>query len=170
MKSLAKKVVFIAFVVFGVNSANAQAIQLLGDFKDWSAYATSQGANKLCFAMSKPKDINPKLDGYDQAYIYISHRPNENIKNEINFIPGFKLASNSNPSMKIDTSSHKLFTKENSTWLDDASKSDELVGQIRAGATLLISALNSDGIKIVQTFSLSGATAASRAIARACAQ
>ncbi len=168
MKSLAKKVAFIAFVIFGINSASAQSVQLLGDFKDWSAFTTSQGVNKLCFVMSKPKDISPKPDGYDQAYFYISHRVNENIKNEINFVPGFKLAPNSDATIKIGSVSHKLFIKENSAWLDDASKSDELVGQMRAGATLLISALSSDGTKIVQTFSLSGATAASRAIDRAC--
>ncbi len=160
----------IIFVILGLSAsgAKAQSVQLLSDHKDWSAYATSQGANKICFTLSKPKTITPKPEGYKQAYLYISHRPDENIRNEINLVAGFEFAQNSNATIQIGSLTYDLFTKDDSAWLDDISKADELLGQMRAGATLNVSGLTKAGVKITQVYSLSGVTAASRTIDRAC--
>ena len=39
--------------------ALAQDVTLLDKFKDWSAYAAA-GTPKVCFAVAKPKEMNPK--------------------------------------------------------------------------------------------------------------
>lgn len=164
------KISLIIAILFSLatGSVQAQSVRLLGDYKDWSAYATSQGANKLCFTLSKPKDISPKPDDYTQAYLYITHRPNDNIRNEINIVAGFEFAKNSNATIKIGGQLYELFISGDSAWLDDTSKTDELVGQMRAGSTLSISGLTASGVKVTQVYSLSGVTAASRAINREC--
>ncbi len=41
--------------------ALAQEVTLLEKFKDWSAYAAT-GPAKVCFAVAKPTDSNPKKD------------------------------------------------------------------------------------------------------------
>ncbi len=160
----------IIFVMLGLSlsGAKAQSVQLLSDHKDWSAFTTSQGGNKICFTLSKPKTISPKPQGYKQAYLYISHRPGENIRNELNLIAGFEFAQNSNATIQVGSLTYDLFTKDDSAWLDDISKSAELLGQMRAGATLNVSGLTKTGVKVTQVYSLSGVTAASRAIDRAC--
>jgi len=157
----------IVFILIS-NAAFAQSVNLLGDHKDWSAYTTSQGDNKLCFTISKPKNVSPKPNDYKQSYLYITHKPNENIKNEINFVAGFEFAPNSNASINVGGQLYPLFVKGDAAWLDDVSKANNLVGQMRAGSILTISGLTVTGVKITQTFSLSGVTAASRAIDRAC--
>lgn len=158
-------------VAIGVLSslpASAQSVRLIGDFRDWSAYATSEGAGALCFAVSKPQDIDPIPDGYTEAYIYLTNRPAESIRNEFNLVAGYALAPDSQATATISGQSFALFTENDAAWLLDPAQSDSLASAIRAGATLVVEATSDKGIKIAQTFSLSGATAASRAIESDC--
>lgn len=154
-------------VVFS-GAAQAQSVRLLGDFRDWSAYSTSQGVGKLCFVLSKPQDVRPTPDDYSQSYLYLTHRPGESVRNELNFVAGFALAANSPTTVSIDGRSFILFAEADAAWLDDPSLSNDVAGNMRAGSTLTVQGSTADGVKVVQTFSLSGVTAASRAIDREC--
>ena len=60
--------------------------------------------------------------------------------------------------------SFDLFTQKDSAWLLDASQNDNLAGALRAGNQVIVEGATSTGIAVTETFSLSGATAASRAI------
>ncbi len=160
-------IVGVAFAFSSV-TAKAQSVQLLGDFKDWSAYSTSQGSGKLCFILSKPENVSPEPENYTQSYLYLTHRPSENIRNEFNFIAGFEFASEAQAILKIGAESYDLFTKADAAWLADRDLSKKVAGQMRAGSKLIIESMSNNNVKISQTFSLSGVTAASRAIDREC--
>ena len=81
-----------ALIGFSAGAASAQSVTLIGTFKDWAAYSASEGAGAVCFAMSKPSDVSPSPDGYTQAYLYLTHRPSENVSNELNLVAGFEFA------------------------------------------------------------------------------
>lgn len=146
----------------------AQSVSLLGDFRDWSAYATKDGVSKICFIISKPTATDPSPDGYTQGYLYLTNRPGENIKNELNFVAGYDFAPDTKAVMTIGGQSFELFTQKDAAWLDDVNLTQDVAGAMRAGSTLVIEGTTQKGIKVKQTFSLSGATAASRAIDGAC--
>jgi hypothetical protein len=61
-----------------------------------------------------------------------------------------------------------LFTQKDSAWLLDASQTDNLAGAMRAGQSVVIQGTTDKGILVAETFSLSGATAASKAIDSGC--
>jgi hypothetical protein len=144
--------------------AEAQSVQLLGAFKDWSAYSASEGAGAMCFAMSKPTDVAPSPDGYTQGYLYLTHRPAENVNNEINVVAGFDFAPDQPATLTVDGKSFALFTQKDSGWLADATQNDALAGALRAGQTVVIQGTADKGVLVSETFSLAGATAASKAI------
>ena len=146
----------------------AQSVRLIGDFRDWSAYATSEGAGVLCFALSKPQDINPIPDGYTEAYLYLTNRPAESISNEFNLVAGYVFAPDSAATVTVSGQSFDLFTENDAAWLLDPGQSDNLASAMRAGSSLVIEGTSDKGIRIAQTFSLSGATAASRALESDC--
>lgn len=150
------------------SAAQAQSVRLLGDFRDWSAYTTSQGAGKLCFVLSKPKDVRPTPDDYSDAYLYLTHRPGERIRNELNFVAGYGFAPETSAVMNIGGRSYDLFVEADAAWLDDPAQSDNIAGNMRAGSTLTVEGTTAAGVQVVQTFSLSGITAASRAMDREC--
>ena len=145
-------------------AASAQSVQLIGQFRDWSAYSASEGAGAVCFAMSKPSEVTPSPDGYTQAFLYLTHRPSENVANEINLVAGFEFAPDQPATLTVGGKSFDLFTQKDAAWLLDASQNDNLAGALRAGQSVVIEGTTDKGILVTETFSLSGATAASKAI------
>jgi len=149
---------------FAVTPVAAQSVQALGDFRDWAAYSASDGSGQVCFALSKPTDVSPPVDGYTQAYLYLTQRPAQGISNEINLVAGFNFAPDQPATLTVGSTSFDLFTQKDAAWLLDSTQADNLAGAMRAGSTLTIEGTTERGILVTQTFSLSGATAASRAI------
>jgi len=159
----------IAGLVFTSSAVQAQSVRLLGDYRDWSAYTTSEGAGKLCFVLSKPKDVSPKPTSFSEAYLYLTHRPGESVRNEFNFVAGFGFAPETTATVKIGSQVFDLFVESDAAWLDDPTLADAIAGRMRAGSSLTIESTTDQGERVTQTFSLSGITAASRAIDRECA-
>ena len=155
-------------LLLGVSPAFAQSVQQIGTFKDWSAYSASEGAGSICFAMSKPSDVQPQPDGYTQAYLYLTHRPADNVSNELNLVAGFDFAPDQPASLTANGKSYDLVTQKDAAWLRDPKQNDNLAGSMRAGTNLSIQGTTDKGILVTETFSLSGATAASHAIDAGC--
>ncbi|MEO5808094.1 invasion associated locus B family protein [Devosia sp.] len=150
-------------------AANAESVRLLGDFRDWSSYASADSSTgAVCFSLTKPKTVEPQPDGYTQAHLYITHRPAENIKNEFNLVAGFAFQPDSTATITVGGQSFTLFTQNDTAWLDDANQSDNLASAIRAGSSMVVEGTTAGGIKVVENFSLSGATAAAKAINDEC--
>ena len=162
------RVAAVGAALLAISPASAQSVRSLGDFRDWAAYATSESSGTVCFAVSKPTDVDPTPDGFTDAYLYLTHRPGENVSNEINLVAGYTFAADSKATLSVGGREFALFTDRDAAWLDDPEQSETLAGVLRAGSSLTIEGTSDKGIKIVETFSLSGATAASRAIDGEC--
>jgi hypothetical protein len=157
-----------ALIGFSAGAASAQSVTLIGTFKDWAAYSASEGAGAVCFAMSKPSDVSPSPDGYTQAYLYLTHRPSENVSNELNLVAGFEFAPDQPATLTVGGKSFDLFTQKDAAWLLDTSQNDSLAGALRSGNSVVVQGTSAKGILISETVSLTGATAASRAIDSGC--
>lgn len=155
---------FAVLAALAASPVAAQSVQALGEFRDWAAYSAAEGTGQVCFAMSKPTDVSPPVDGYTQAYLYLTHRPAEGVTNELNLVAGFDFAPDQPATLTVSGKSFDLFTQRDAAWLLDASQNDNLAGALRAGSTVVIEGTTDKGILVTETFSLSGATAASRAI------
>ncbi|VAW17152.1 hypothetical protein MNBD_ALPHA11-1510 [hydrothermal vent metagenome] len=90
------------------------------------------------------------------------------MRNEFNMIAGYEFAPESVAIAKVGSNTYELFTSADAAWLSDPEQSEAFARDLRAGANLLIEGSSVGGEDIVQTFSLSGATASSRAINSAC--
>ena len=158
----------IVLIGAGISPALAQSVQQIGVFKNWSAYSASEGAGAMCFAMSKPTDVSPQPDGYTQAYLYLTHRPAEKVSNELNLVAGFEFAPDQPATLSVGGKDFPLFTQKDAAWLLDATQNDNLAGAMRAGTSVVVQGTTAQGILVSETFSLSGATAASKALNSGC--
>ena len=61
----------------------AQSVKLIGEFRSWSAYSSTEQTGAVCFALSRPTEITPQPDGFTEAYLYLTHRPAEHLTNEL---------------------------------------------------------------------------------------
>ncbi len=169
MKSVVKfAATFVLVLVLTIGSGFAQQVRVLGDFRNWSAFSANDGAGVICFSMSKPKDIEPVPDGYTQAYVFLTTRDAQNIKNEFNLIAGYEFEADSIAVARVGSRVYDLYTKDDAAWLKDVSQTQAFARALRAGSNMIIEGTSSDGLKIVQTYSLSGVSAASRAVNAAC--
>lgn len=157
-----------AFASLAAGPALAQSVKQIGVYRDWSAYTATENNGQICFAVSKPVEVVPSPDGYTQAYLYLTRRPAEKIADELNLVAGFTFAADQPATLTVNGAVFNLFTKDDSAWLDDPAQNDNVAGTMRAGTTAVIDATSDKGIKIRETFSLSGATAASKAIDSGC--
>ncbi len=148
--------------------AQTQSARVLGDFRDWSSYAADDGSGTMCFAMTRPKTTQPTPSGYGDAYLYITNRPGEDLVNEFNVVAGYTFQTGSMATVSIGGQNFALFTQGDAAWLDDSAQSANLAAAIRAGSTMVVTGTDATGTQIVQTYSLSGATAAQQASGAEC--
>jgi hypothetical protein len=146
----------------------AQSARVLGDFRDWSSYAADDGGGTICFAMTKPTSTEPTPANYGDAYLYVTDRPGEDVANEFNVVAGYTFQTGSTASVSVGGQTFPLFTQGDAAWLDDSGQSASLAAAIRAGSTLVVTGTDASGTEIVQTYSLSGATAAQQAVGAEC--
>lgn len=158
----------LAAITASVLPAQAQSARVLGDFRDWSSYAADDGMGTICFAMTRPKSTQPQPAGYGDAYIYVTTRPAEDVVNEFNVVAGYTFQTGSKAIVSIGGQNFNLFTQGDAAWLDDASQAANLASAIRAGSTITVQGIAADGTSIVQSYSLSGATAAQQAVGAEC--
>lgn len=155
-------------ILLAPGPAAAQSVKLLGEFRSWTAYSATESTGPVCFALSKPVSTDPVPDGFTEALLYLTNRPSEGVTNELNLVAGYTFAPETPAVAIIDGQTFELFTEKDGAWLRDATQSNALASALRAGSTVVIEGTSEKGIKITQTFSLSGATAASRAISDNC--
>jgi hypothetical protein len=151
-----RAIALLSLLAFSALPATAQSVRSLGDYRDWSAYSATEGTGPVCFALSKPKDVTPTPDGYTEAFLYLTHRPSEAVRNEINLVAGFTFAPDTPATLSISGTSYDLFTEGDAAWLLNPGQNDDLAGTIRAGTTLTIEGTTSMGIRVVETFCSTG--------------
>jgi hypothetical protein len=129
----------------------------LGSYGDWGAYAAQGGRDKTCYALAQPKDRTPKGRLKDvTAYVFISTRPAENIRNEVAINLGYPTKDGSAAVAEIDGASYELITKGDNAWVKDQSKEKEFVGALRGGSKLVVKASSARGTNTTDSYSLRG--------------
>lgn len=163
-----RAVLGIAIAALLTAPALAQSVRLIGEFRSWSAYSATEQTGPVCFALTRPTEITPQPDGFSGAYLYLTNRPSIGVRNELNLVAGYTFAADTPATATVSGQTFELFTDKDAAWLKNPSQNDNLAGALRAGSSVVIEGTSDNGIKVSQTFSLSGATAASRAIEGNC--
>ncbi|RDE09648.1 invasion associated locus B family protein [Pelagibacterium lacus] len=158
----------LGLIAFCVPPALAQSVRILGEHSAWSAYATAEGAERICFALSRPTQTSPQPSGFTQGYFYITHRPGQAIRSEINIVPGYAFAPGSAARLSVGGQSFALYVEDDAAWLADPNQTAAATQAIRGGSTMTVEGTALGGETVSQTYSLSGATAATNAINDAC--
>ena len=147
--------------------AMAQSVRVLSEHNAWTAYATTESAGQICFVLSRPTATEPEA-GTSEGYFYITHRPAQGVLSEINIVTGYGLDSEATASLIVGSQSFELYTQDDAAWLADTGETTSAIQAIRGGSTMVVEGTRADGSTVRQTFSLSGATAATNAIDGAC--
>lgn len=160
----------LAFVLPGA-AAQAQApagSRLAGTFSDWSVYTSQQGGNKVCYAVTQPKVRLPAGLNRDPAYLFVSSRPAERVRNEVSFVMGFRTRPGQDAEAAVDSRKFALVTKEANAWIKDPSQEAAVLAAFRSGSKVIVKSTSARGSSLTDEYSLSGISAALQQLSREC--
>jgi invasion protein IalB len=131
---------------------------MLGQYGEWGAYTGVSGGKKVCFALGKPSSsqTNPPNRPRDPAYLFVSTRPAENVRNEVSVVIGYSFKANSEASAEIDTAKFAMYTLNDGAWIKDAADEGRMVDAMRKGANLVVKGTSGRGTETTDRYALKG--------------
>jgi hypothetical protein len=143
---------------------------LLGQYGDWGAYTATPGGKKVCFALAKPagSQTNPANRPRDPAYMFISSRPAEKVKDEVSIIIGYGFKPNSDATIDLAGTNFAMYTQNDGAWIKNAAEEARLVESMRKGADLVVKGTSARGTQSADTYSLKGLAQALDRVSQEC--
>jgi invasion protein IalB len=142
---------------------------LLGQFGDWGAYTATNAGKKVCYALAKPSSSATEPNRpRDPAYIFVSTRPAENVRNEISIIIGYPFKPGLEASADIGSSKYALFTQQDGAWVKNPAEEARMVDTMRRGSDMVISGESGRGTKSTDRYALKGLAQALDRVAQEC--
>src|SRR5215467_2301889 len=143
---------------------------LLGQYGDWGAYTASPGGRKICFALAKPANssTSPPNRPRDPAYMFVSTRPAEKVKDEVSVIFGYGLKPNSDANIEVAGGSYAMYTQADGAWVKNAAEETKLVETMRKGQDLTVKGTSAKGTLSTDVYSLKGLSLALDKVGQEC--
>jgi len=143
---------------------------LLGQFGDWGAYTASNAGKKVCYALAKPSSqaTDPPNRPRDPAYIFVSTRPSENVRNEISIVIGYPFKPGSDATVDIGSAKYAMYTQADGAWIKNAAEEARMVDAMRRGSDLVVSGESGRGTKSTDRYALKGLSQALDRVAAEC--
>ncbi|MGF1606445.1 MAG: invasion associated locus B family protein [Rhodothalassiaceae bacterium] len=151
--------------------AQAPKSELLGSYRSWDAFRAKTADGLICYMVSEPDEWDASRDGVRRGDIYITvaHKPEQNIRDEVNVVVGYPFKDAGEALAVIDgTVSFTMFTQGDGAWNSEARADARMVQAMKKGLKLVVTGTSSRGTITTDTYSLSGFTAAHNAISDAC--
>jgi invasion protein IalB len=144
--------------------------KLLGQYGDWGAYTAAPDGRKVCFSLAKPKSSTTTPAGRkrDPAYVFISTRPSENVRNEISVIVGYPFRQSSDATAEVGATKFAMYTQNDGAWIKNVAEEARLIEAMRKGADLTIRGTSSRGTQSSDVYSLKGLAQAMDRVAQEC--
>lgn len=153
------------------DQARAQsAAQLLGEFGGWGAYTAAPNGRKVCFALAKPttSETVPPGRPRDPAWLFVSTRPAEKVREEVSVIIGYPFKANSDAVIEVGSINFAMYTQNDGAWVKNAAEEARLVDALRKGAEVTVKGESGRGTKTIDKFSLKGVVQALDRAAQEC--
>jgi hypothetical protein len=143
---------------------------LLGQYADWGAYTANPGGNKICFALAKPKTSQTEPAGRkrDQAYMFISTRPAEKVKNEVSVTVGYPFKSSSDATAEIGSTKFGMYTQNDGAWIKNVAEEARMIDSMRKAPDLTVKGTSRSGTQSTDQYSLKGLAQALDRIEQEC--
>ena len=139
----------------------------LAQFGAWAAYAAGSGKTKTCYALGQPSERKPELNR-DPAYLFVSTRPGEAVRNEVSFVMGFEVKPDVTVVAQVGTANFDLIAKGANLWVKNAASEGQFVEALKKGSKLTLKAPSKKGNLTTDTYVLQGLAQALDRVQKEC--
>lgn len=156
-----------ALVGMGVAQTAAAQDVVIGAFNDWKAHSYQEPEGKVCNMWSRPIKSEPSNVNRGDIYAFITHRPALNSWAAVSFQMGYPLNTKEDVSVQIGNETFKLIAEGEAAFAD-VSDDAKIAAAMRRGNTMVVRGVSTRGTRTIDTYSLSGVTAGTAALSKAC--
>lgn len=139
-----------------------------GEERDWRVFSRGDGANRICYAQSTPRQSNPENADHGDVFFLVASWANRDADEQPSFLAGRMLQPDSPPEVRVGSDRYRLFVSEREGFVESAEDESALVADMRRGSTMRVEATQADGTLVAYEFSLAGVTAALRRADQLC--
>jgi len=161
----------VAALTLAATSVGAQeSPNHIGTFRDWEAYETNSPEGKLCYAASQPTDstYSQPISSRGPVFFMVTAIPSKNVPGETSTIIGYPFKESSSVTVDVDGQVFSMYTESDAAWVEAPANDPVLIDAMRRGRSMSVKGMSKRGTVSVDTYSLSGITAALQAVTRAC--
>ena len=163
-----KKLITILFLTtLVISNASANTPKSSGKYKNWESFTLMTDKGKVCFAQTKPVKRAPAAIKRNDSRIFVTFRPNENIKDEISITSGHAY-KNSTVSAKSGKSNFSFFSQGDFAWLLDENEEKKFIKLMKKATDLMIKGKTKDGAETTDHYSMMGFTKAYNTAKKIC--
>ena len=159
--------IILFFIIFSFANAE-ENLKSVGKYKDWESFVLLQDGNKICFAQSNPVVRAPKKLKREPSRLFVSFRPDENIKNEVRVTNGYEFQLKAPVVAKSGKKSYDLFSKGRFAWVVDNEDEKKLIRTMKKASRLMIIGNTDKGDQTTDHYSMMGFTKAYNTAKKSC--
>jgi hypothetical protein len=141
--------------------------KLIGQYDNWGAYWAAPEGRKICFIAARPNGTNSNR-GRKPAYLFISSRPHEKVKDEISVVASSPFKLNTDATAAIGGKTYMMVTRIDGAWVKNAPDETRLIEAMRKGGELVLKGTTDRGLQSTDVYSTKGLAQALDRIAREC--
>ena len=150
------KKIFLSLIIVLFTSKNLMANPVSsGTFKDWQVFTATTEQGKICFAQSKPKTRSPKNFKRESSKLFVTFRPQENIKDEVSVTSGH-VYKTSTVNAKSGRNNYAFFSKKNFAWIAEEKREKKFIKLMKKASNIMIIASEPKGSQTVDHYSMIG--------------
>jgi invasion protein IalB len=157
-----------AGLILSAAPAFAQTTKPLQKFNDWQVFVHEAKGERVCFAATQPKDMEPKNVRRGSVFLYLTTWQKDGVRNEISVKIGYPLKPNSEPMAIVGSQKFKLFSKGDKAFMRDPADERKLIEAMKKGSILTLKGTSTRGTNTTDQYSLSGVGAAVASLGAAC--
>jgi hypothetical protein len=152
--------------VLALGAAGAQTQTRVDASKDWSVFQAGAEGQRICWIVSKPTGWAAHRGGKKvevrrgDIFLMVSIRPADGVVNEISYLGGYPFKPGSKVEVKVGTENYSMFTEGENAWSPSPQDDAKLIDAFRRGSNAKLEGESARGTRTIDTFSLSGFSAA----------
>lgn len=141
----------------------------LGAFEKWRALTATADGQRTCYAMSVPVEKQGNVAGRGETAAMVTHFPEIGALDQVSVVLGFEPAANSPVIAKIGGFTFTLDNvSSDRAWVKSRANDRAMVQALKKSNRMVVSAATSRGLKVEDTYDLTGFTKAYSAMSKAC--
>ncbi len=151
----------------GADTAKFGKPSKLASYGDWGVFLAQGEKSKTCYALATPKDRAPSGLKRDPAYVFISNRPGENVREEISVIMGFPMKE-AGARAEIAGSGFDLIATGANAWIKNQAEEAHFIDALKKGSKLIVKASSLRSHVTTDSYSLNGLSQALERVEKEC--